>query len=92
MKNKGPFSHMKNPKFTPEQEAQIERAEQLSTSATIFELGCAEFLKTHMPCGADIASVIEVLARSIELRKESRLIHSQLNDQRPGAAKRKPRL
>jgi hypothetical protein len=75
---------MKNPKFTPDQEAEIERAERLGTRATIFELGVGEYLKSHMPCGSDTAEAQAVLGLSVALRDESRHIHSTIGRAKSG--------
>jgi hypothetical protein len=72
---------MKNPHWTPAQEKEIEKAEALGTRATIMELGVAEFLKTHMPCGPEIAVAREVLGTVLELRQQSQSIHAGLRTQ-----------
>ncbi len=79
---------MKNPHWTPAQEAEIEEAECLSTRATIFELGAATFLKDHMPLDHHIEVIREVLGESVSLRKRSRAIHDGL---RPSPRARKPK-
>jgi hypothetical protein len=76
------WRRMKNPHLTPEQEAQIERAERLGTRATIFQLGAAQYLKTHMPCGSDVEEVRAVLVLSTELRKQCIGIHNTIDGQR----------
>jgi hypothetical protein len=70
---------MKNPHWTPAQEAEIERAELLSTKATIYELGVAEFLKTHMACLPEVEAAQVVLAEAIDLRKKGYAIHDSLH-------------
>jgi hypothetical protein len=78
---------MKNPKWDKAQEQEIDRAERLSTRATIFELGVGEFLNSHMPCGNDTEEATAVLKLSVDLRRESREIHDRL----PAMGRRKPR-
>ncbi len=80
---------MKNPHWTPGQELEIEKAERLSTRATIFELGAAAFLKDHMPLDHHIEVIREVLGESVSLRKRSRSIHEGLRPS-PRAVKSKP--
>ena len=69
---------MKNPHWTPEQEEQIALAERISTRATIFELGCAEFLKGHMPLDHHIEEIRDILGSCVALRQDSRAIHERL--------------
>lgn len=69
---------MKNPHWTPAQEEQIALAERLTTRATICELGCAEFLKNHMPCSDALEEIRDVLASAVALRKRSTDIHQSL--------------
>lgn len=88
-KSKYPFARMKNPKFTPEQEERIDKAERLSTRATILELGVGEFLKSHMPCAMDVEEAQFMLSMSIDWRKKSRAIHDSLDvNSRPGKSAR----
>lgn len=69
---------LKNPHFTPEEETRIEEAEVKGTRATIYELGVGEFLKSHMPCGIEIATARDVLTDALQLRAEGHAIHQSL--------------
>jgi DNA-binding NarL/FixJ family response regulator len=79
---------MKNPHWTAAQEAQIALAERCATRATIYELGCAEYLKSHMPCADHVEEIRDVLASSVALRKRSSDIHEEL---RPSPRSHKPK-
>jgi hypothetical protein len=86
------YRRMKNPHWTPTQEAQIEKAEYLSTRATIYELGAAAFLKDHTPLDHHIEVIREVLGESVSLRKRSRAIYESLRPSpRAGKSKSSPK-
>lgn len=80
---------MKNPHWTPAQEEQIALAERLATRSTIYELGCAEFLKQHMPCADHVEVIRDVLAESVSCRNQSAAIHEELRPS-PRSRKSKP--
>lgn len=58
-------------RFTPEQERVFEETEQLHTRATIYELGVAEYLKSHMPCAAETEIASNVLRHAVDLRRSA---------------------
>lgn len=90
---------LKNPKkphWTPQQEAQIAIAERCGTRAEIYELGCAEYMKTRMPCAQDIEEIVDVLGNAIAERKRGAEIMfsaTTLTDEtlQPSPRSRKPR-
>jgi hypothetical protein len=82
------FRRMKNPHWTPAQEDQIALAERMATRSTIYELGCAEYLKQHMPCADHVEEIRNVLADSVDLRKQSAAIHANLRPS-PRTSKKK---
>jgi hypothetical protein len=66
---------MKNPHFTPAEEAKIAQAERMGAKAEMLEAGVAEFLKNRMPADDHIAVAIELLQEIVRLRAQARAIH-----------------
>lgn len=81
---------IKNPHWTPAQEAEIATAERCNARAFMFELGAAEFLKGQYGVTTDnLEEVRCVLASAVELRTRSRAIHEGLQPS-PRSRKSKP--
>lgn len=72
------MARMKNPHFTPAEEAKIAEAERMGARAEMLEAGVSVFLKDRMPCDDHIAVAIELLQETVQLRREARGIHDSV--------------
>jgi hypothetical protein len=75
---KSRIGQMKKPHFTPEEEAEIARAERIGARAEMIEAGVGEFLRNRMPKDEHLHVATELLNEVIELRQEARDIHNKV--------------